>query len=226
MGSISVGIGIRPFRKALILGIGVLLLTAVAAPRCRAQTFAEWFKQKKTQQKYLLEQIAALQVYIGYAKKGYELVGSGIETIRDISNGEFGLHNAFVTGLKKVSPAIRDDVRVAEIVSMQVEIVAGFSRLKGLSGLRPDQLLYLASVSANLMLECYGDLEELLLVITSGKVDMKDDERLMRLNGIYERMMDRSAFSRYFSGQFSRLILQQSIESESIEKLRRYYGID
>lgn len=28
-----------------------------------AQSFSEWFKQKKTQKKYLLEQIAALQMY-------------------------------------------------------------------------------------------------------------------------------------------------------------------
>lgn len=226
MESINVGLGFRRFRNVLILVLAALLLTAAAAPSCRAQTFGEWFNQKKTQKKYLLEQIAALQVYIGYAKKGYELVGSGIETIRDITSGEFGLHNAFVSGLKKVSPVIRDDVRVAEIVAMELEIIAGFSRMRGLEGLRVDQLMYLGSVSGLVLLGCYQDLEELLLVVTSGKVEMKDDERLVRLNGIYERMVDRSAFARYFSGQFAGLLRQQSLEAEAIERLRRYYEID
>lgn len=226
MESIRVEFEFRRFRNALILLLGVLLLTTAAAPSCRAQTFAEWFKQKKTQKKYLLEQIAALQIYIGYAKKGYELVGSGIQTIRDISSGEFSLHNAFVTGLKKVNPVIRDDIRVAEILEMQVEILSGFSRLKGLSGLRPDQLVYLASVSGAVMAECLADLEELALVISSGKVEMKDDERLSRINGIYSRMTDRSSFSQYFSGQFSQLIRQQRLEVETIENLRRMYGIN
>ncbi|MCH5688762.1 conjugal transfer protein TraI [Niabella sp. W65] len=46
-----------------------LLLVVSAGSNLQAQTFAEWFQQKKTQKKYLLQQIAALQVYIGYAKK-------------------------------------------------------------------------------------------------------------------------------------------------------------
>ena len=50
---------------------------------------------KKTQKKYLLQQIAALKVYISYAKKGYNIVSSGINTIRDIKKGELNLHNNF-----------------------------------------------------------------------------------------------------------------------------------
>jgi hypothetical protein len=34
-----------------------------------AQTWSEWFSQKKTQKKYLLEQVAALKIYAGYLKK-------------------------------------------------------------------------------------------------------------------------------------------------------------
>jgi len=44
-----------------------LLLVVSAGSNLQAQTFAEWFQQKKTQKKYLLQQIAALQVYIGSA---------------------------------------------------------------------------------------------------------------------------------------------------------------
>jgi len=227
MESIDVGgAPIRRFRNGLILLIAVLLLVAAAAPKCRAQTFAEWFKQKKTQQKYLLEQIAALQVYIGYAMKGYQLVGSGIEAVRDITNGEFNLHNAFVSGLKKVNPAIRDDVRIAEIMALQVDILAGFNRLKGIDGMRPDQLAYISSVAGSVIGECYQQLEELLLVITSGKVEMDDEERLARLDGIYQRMLDKSAFSRHFSTEVGLLLRQQRLEQESLQNLRRYYGID
>ncbi|WP_051691704.1 hypothetical protein [Pedobacter borealis] len=227
MESIDVrSVGIRRFRNGLILLIAVLLLVAAAAPKCRAQTFAEWFKQKKTQQKYLLEQIAALQVYIGYAKKGYELVGLGIEAVRDITNGEFNLHNAFVSGLKKVNPAIRADVRIAEIMALQVDILAGFNKLKGIEGLRPDQLVYISSVAGLVIAECYQELEELLLVITSGKLEMEDEERLARLDGIYQRMLDKSAFSRHFSTEMGLLLRQQHLEQESLIKLRRYYGID
>ncbi|MBK8310917.1 MAG: hypothetical protein IPL04_08535 [Chitinophagaceae bacterium] len=48
----------------VMLGIYFLSFTSV-----NGQTLAEWTQQKKTQKKYLLQQIVALQVYIGYAKK-------------------------------------------------------------------------------------------------------------------------------------------------------------
>ncbi|WP_448635215.1 hypothetical protein [Pedobacter panaciterrae] len=227
MDSIDVyGIGIRRLRNALILLCGALVLITATAPGCRAQTWAEWFSQKKTQKKYLLQQIAAFQVYIGYAKKGYEIVGSGLQTVRDISNGEFKLHNVFITGLKQVSPAIRNDLRIAEIIALQLGMLKSFGVLKSTGGLSADQLLYVAEVANEVISECYHDLEELLLVITSGKLEMKDDERLSRLKGIYERMLDKSAFTQNFCGEAELLIRQRKLELETVEKLRRYYEID
>jgi hypothetical protein len=39
-----------------------------------------------------------LQGYIGFAKKGYDIATNGIHTVRDIKNGEFGLHSALSQG--------------------------------------------------------------------------------------------------------------------------------
>ena len=51
----------------------ILFLLTIIVTTTQAQTFAEWFRQKKTQKQYLIQQIAALQVYIGYAQKGYSI---------------------------------------------------------------------------------------------------------------------------------------------------------
>ena len=67
----------------------------LAAGTVEAQTFSEWFRQKKTQKKYLLQQIAALQVYIGYAQKGYRIAKEGLTTIGGFTKGEFDLHSDF-----------------------------------------------------------------------------------------------------------------------------------
>lgn len=48
-----------------------------------AQTFDEWFRQKKTQKKYLVQQIAALKVYLGYLKEGYEIAQKGMGYSRE-----------------------------------------------------------------------------------------------------------------------------------------------
>ncbi|MES2458207.1 MAG: hypothetical protein V4594_21800 [Bacteroidota bacterium] len=212
-------------KKTVWLVLVVIVAVTSGVP-AKAQTFAEWFSQKKTQKKYLLNQIAALQVYIGYARKGYEVASSGLGMVRDISRGEFNLHSAFITGLKQVSPAIRNDARIAEIIALQVSILKAFGSVRKDEVFSADQLAYIAEVSAGISSECYHDLEELLLVITSGKLEMSDDERLSRLNGIYERMLDKSAFTQSFCGDAAILIRQKEMEQDAVNKLRRYYEIE
>ncbi|MGB4400952.1 MAG: hypothetical protein WBJ10_16380, partial [Daejeonella sp.] len=58
-----------------------------------AQTWDEIFKQKETQKKYLVQQLAALKLYAGYLKKGYDIADKGISSIKAFSNGEFKLHD-------------------------------------------------------------------------------------------------------------------------------------
>jgi hypothetical protein len=73
------------------------------------------------------------------------------------------------------------------------------------------------------MEECGKDLEELLLVITSGKIEMTDDQRIERLDKVYQAMKDKSAFTQSFTSEVYLLIRQKENEQESVNQLRRYY---
>jgi hypothetical protein len=189
------------------------------------QTFAEFFNQKKTQKKYLLKQIAALELYTSYLKKGYKIASSGLQTIKDLSNGEFSLHNAFISSLKKVSPAIKSNVKVAQIIEMQIRIGKAFSGIKSNPNLSLSYQIYVQEVRDNLWEESLKDLEELLLVISSGKVEMSDDQRIQRLDKIYLSMQDKSAFTQSFSDEVGLFVRGKEMEKRSIEQLRNSYGI-
>lgn len=201
----------------------LVFLSGCIGFQANAQTFSEWFRQKHTQKKYLLEQIAALKVYTGYVKKGYNIASDGLGMVREITDGEFKLHELFITGLKKVSPAIRNDARIADIVAMEIGIVRSFGRLLDLQGLSPDRIVYVQSVKASVMEACLDDLAELLLVVTSGKVEMGDSERLSRLEGIYLRMQDRSGFVQDFSAKVRLLLKQIDRENKSLKQLGGFY---
>ncbi|MBD1366566.1 hypothetical protein IDJ77_22320 [Mucilaginibacter sp. ZT4R22] len=205
---------------------GICLVTfflILAATQVQAQTFSEWWSQKKTQKKYLIQQIAALQVYIGFLENGYNIVHSGLNTIRDITNGEFHLHDLYISSLKQVNPVIRNDKRIDEIVAMQEYIDEAFGKVTGSPVLSADHRGYINSVRDQVFAECNADMDELLLVITSGKVEMKDDERIARLNKVYLSMQDKTAFTQSFCNQVALLIRQRSDELESLKQLRRYY---
>ena len=204
----------------------ITLLTALLSSLItigKAQTWNEFFKQKKTQRKYLLQQIAALEVYIGYVRKGYEIADHGISTVRSIRDGEFGLHSAFFTSLKAVNPAIRNHTKVAEIIAMQLSISSTLKEIKTDDYLSAENLAYVSEVAAVVLKECSADLDELLLVITAGKTEMKDDERLVRLDKVYTSMKDKSAFVQNFFGEVQILTGQRRAEEKSLTDLKQLY---
>lgn len=99
-------------KKLLIISIITLSVFAV-----NAQTVEEWVSQKKTQIKYLVQQIANLQAQIIQLKKGYDVAKDGWNMIHDMTNGEFTLHKDYFDSLDKPSTAIDDDPNhtIAEI---------------------------------------------------------------------------------------------------------------
>src|SRR5258705_8026730 len=98
----------------VFIGIGILT---------QAQTWAEWFSQKSTQKKYLIQQIAMLQVYIGYLQKGHNIAKNGLITIGNIKNGHFTLDKDFFASLRNVNPKVKQYVKVADIITLNEKIV-------------------------------------------------------------------------------------------------------
>jgi hypothetical protein len=206
-------------------GIVLLLLLTLTA-NSFGQTWEEFFRQADTQKKYLLEQIAALKVYSGYIKRGYNIASSGLKTVKDITSGEFNLHSAFINSLKTVSPAIRNDIRVAEIISSQLAIRKTWNNPYAGKFLSPAHQVYINDVKEKVLHECEDDLEELLLVITSGTLEMKDSERIERLGKIYQSMAAKSLFTQSFIAKVSLLAKDRERELQSVNQLRNYYGKD
>jgi hypothetical protein len=196
--------------KKTIMMLGVYSLCLLPAS---SQTLAEWTEQTKTQKKYLLQQIAALRVFFNYAKKGYEVADKGINTIRTVKKGDFNMHDQFFSSLKNVSPKISRYVKVADIIAFQVRIIKQTKHT--IQGIREtkqfttDELDYCKKVFDNLMDECIKNIEELLMVITSDVLEMKDDERLKRVDKIYLEMLDKYSFCSSFSEEMGLLSVQR-----------------
>lgn len=205
----------------------LILLSLFFAPqKSHSQTWNEIFRQKKTQEKYLLEQIAALKVYSGYLKKGYEIVDDGLETVKHFTNGEFSLHQGFIFSLKAVNPLVRNNTKVAEIIALQLAINKRFNAIRDHPMVSSTNQHYIIEVKEELMKACAADMDGLLLVITANKLEMPDDERIKRLDKVYLEMQDKSAFSQYFANQVSLLIQQRVKEHQSINHLKEFYGTD
>lgn len=206
-----------------------LLLFMSAAGSLQAQTFAEWFQQKKTQKKYLLQQIAALQVYIGYAKKGYNIAKEGLNTIGDFTKGEFDLHTVYFNSLKTVNPEVRRYANVADIIALQIKIVQNYNRtygqLNSSDAFSDDELAYVRRVFGRLLDDCNKALDELIAIITDGKLEMKDDERIASIDKLYLDMQNKYTFSQRFSNDAKSLAASRLKEKTDVQTSHVLQGI-
>lgn len=185
----------------------------------KAQTWDEIFKQKETQKKYLVQQLAALKLYASYLKKGYNIADKGISSIKTISSGELKLHDEFFGTLKLINPSVAEKARLAEILKCQYEIRQSFNKLSQGIGFKLTEKTYFESVRRNILDECATDLDELLLVITSGEIEMHEAERISRIQKIHLRMKDKYAFTASFISRANNLRNQRDLEARSIKTL-------
>jgi hypothetical protein len=156
-----------------------------------SQTFDEWFEQKKTQIRYLKEQLAALEAYAQVAEQGYRIAQTGTQWIAEIKQGDFTMHQAYFNSLLLVQPAIRGDPRVQDIIAQAQALLQVTGQCRTLAGSLLAYSVAIGSVCDGLETGCRSDLDWLQELLTDGKIQSKDNERLREVGEVDHRMQDR-----------------------------------
>lgn len=204
--------------------ITLILLFSLSFHKSNAQTFAEWTQQKKTQIKYLQQQIVGLQIYATYLQKGYKIVGEGLSLISDIKSADFNLNNNYFNSLKLINPNVKKYPGIADVISLQLRILKtcqkAIQATKGNSWFTGNEVSYIQDVFTRLLSEASDDINQLRAFITPNYFIMKDDERVVQIDNIYEDMLDKQSFAEDFSNQIYVLCMQRLKESQDIKVSR------
>ncbi len=197
---------------------------------CQAQTADEWLKQNKTQTKYLMQQIAALQMYIGYVEKGYSITQKGLKTISNIKKGEWHLHADFFGSLNSINPKISKYSKVAAIIALQTKIIhtytSTYKQIQQSDLFNSHEVEYIYQVFTTLLNSCTTDIDVLAKVMTTNEWKMKDNERLNRIDRLYDSMLDHYAFVQSFSKETRILAIQRMKEKNGIQTSRFLHGLN
>lgn len=181
------------------------------------------------QRKELLLQIAALQVYMDYAKKGYSAVSKGLNFIGDVKKGEVNLHGDYFTSLLKINPRVRNYYKTAEIISLQFTIVKMYKRtytkLKTDDLFQGNELDYIERSFERLLESCNETLDQLLVLTTDSELELKDDQRIERIDELYKTMVSNYDFCLSFSNEAKLLSLSKSHEKRNAESTLSIYGL-
>ncbi len=204
-------------RLIMICVIGCSFYCAQAQSAEVQQLLLDW--QKLSQLKNILNDMY----------KGYEVISNGYETIKNISQGNFSLHQIFLDGLLLVSPAVANYKRIPDIINDQLAIVqeykTSYSLYKQDKHFLPDELIYLGGVYNNLFNQSMNNLNELIMVITGNKMRMSDAERISSIDRIYGEMEEKLTFLRYFNNHTTMLAVQRAKEQNDVNTMQNIYGI-
>jgi hypothetical protein len=207
----------------------ILSLILCAQLSSTAQTWNEWFKQKKTQRKYHYQQIAALQAHLEFLKKGITIAYKGLTTVYNIKNGDFNLHRDFFGSLSKVNPHISNSAKVADIIAFQIYIIRNLKEVHNFCrsnrNFTPEEVRYVGEVYASMLYLSDVSISELVSIIRTDKSEMQDDARIRRIDQLYDDTLDKHAFVKSFGNEVRILERQREKERRESEILRKLNGI-
>lgn len=189
------------------------------------------YAQSQEVQQLLLDvqKLAQLKNILADLKKGYQILEGGYTTIKNISEGNFNLHETFLNSLLQVSPTVKNYKRIADIISTQLKIVkeykTSFRQFQSSKLFNDGELDYISSVYTNLFNQSVKNLNALAIVITAGALRMSDDERLTSIDDIWKTVWDQLGFLRHFNSETKILALQRAKEQNDVSAERSLFSI-
>jgi hypothetical protein len=190
------------------------------------------FGQTQAIQQLLLdvEKLTQLKSILTELKDGYKIVSSGYTTIKNISEDNFNLHDIFLKSLLEVTPAVKNYVRIKDIIDAQLSIVREYKnalkQFKGSGEFSVDEMGYLEKVYAHLFNHSLDNLQTMLMVITAGQLRMSDDERINSIDGVWKEVSQELTFLRHFNNQARILCLQRLKEKNDLSAMDQLYDVN
>jgi len=174
-----------------------------------------------------IEQIIKLKAYLGWLKKGYDIVNKGLTLVSDIKHGDFDLHNDYFNSLKQVKAPIREDARIAAMISLQAQMLdsyhAYYNGFRASGVYTSQELAYIYRVFSEVLEDAGKDIMALTEIITRGDLEATDDQRIRQIDQLYEQMRRRYEVLHGFGDATKLQALQRKRELEDITHLQNLY---
>jgi len=186
--------------------------------------------QEATQLILNYEKLMQLEEILDNMYKGYKILTTGYNRVKDIAEGNFNLHQVFLDGLYTVNPSVAKYHRIPDIVRYQSMLIKeykrAFGQFKSDPNLTIDEINYLERVYSYLVKQSLRNLEELTMTITAKKLRMSDDERIQSIDRIYLDVESKLSFLRYFNSSTQVLVVQRAKDNSEVGAVKKLYEIE
>jgi hypothetical protein len=174
-----------------------------------------------------VEKLSQFKNILSDMKEGYSVISSGYNAVKEISKGNFSLHQGFMDGLMLVNPEIKKYSRIADIITYQKNILSEYksaeTNFKQSNSFNQDEISYLGQVYTQILDKSLDNLDQLTTILTSSKLRMSDEDRLRGIDRIFEDTQDKLMFLRSFNTEAYILSAQRLKEKSDIVQRSSFY---
>lgn len=206
----------------------IFSFTSIICFQARAQLLGGFFSQQSRKQELMAAQIAAYQLYLAGLKGGIHIAQNGLTNAYDFKNSAFGLHAAYFNSLEQISPAIQNNAKAKAIAEIKQQIIKEFSPeiafQQKINVLTVAEQNYIRQVYESLVEKCNTDLAELHDIMTPGRLQLSDEQRLERIDHLYAAMQEKLAFTGSFTAKCHQLALLRQQAVKDRQAIRKLYG--
>lgn len=118
---------------------------------------------------------------------------------------------------------------MAEIISLQISIVekykSCYQKVQQSGYFNSKEVNYIYTVFTHLLNDCTSDISELIMLTTNGQLQLSDDERLQRIDQLFNDMQDKYAFKQSFSNETNLMALARLQDQSDMHKMSGFYNL-
>ncbi len=208
-------------KRSLLIG-GVLILIGIGG---QAQSILQASEQLALD----IEKLSELKGILRDMYTAYTIIDKGYTDVKNIVEGNFNLHKAFLDALLAVSPAVQDYSKVEGVISAESQILleykAASKQLAGSGRFSIGELDYMNGVYANLLNRSAACVSELVMLLTADELRMSDAERLAGVDRVYADISSQLRLLRMFNSGLAVQVGLRAREAGDIGSARGVYGI-
>jgi hypothetical protein len=202
--------------KMIATGFVIIVLLGFRS-EAKCQTFNEWFKQKKTQKQYLIEQIAALQLYLKNLNQGYVVVKKGLNLVGEITGNSYSMDNIYLQSLLHVKTPIKNSQLNNSVIILEGRIKKRLIILEERINenntiLTADESGYLKQVTKKAESILSDQMATARKALTAVEVHMTDAGRIQILNNVKNDLEELESFLGQADAELAKLITQRRAE--------------
>ena len=173
------------------------------------------------------QKLSSMKATLQEMYQGYAELKDGYTRIRDIVKDNFNLHDAYLDALWVVSPAVRNDPRLQEIIINVERIVDVYQAANGrLGGVWTTQELSFINGTFSLLLQrSLQVVNELTMISTDNELRMNDAQRMQALGRIDTEVKGELSFMERFDQELAIEAARRGQESNDINTLKSIYGL-